>query len=155
MKVSRSVVDDALLAVVKAVSWTWLVNNHPTVATWQYSSKHLQMWSQKNIQPAVFIRRVNEDITQKTYGQNKYMLTYEIWVYLQVDWNNPSADVYDLSINPVMDALDAAFLQTTPDGRFTLNGVVDNARISGKADIADGSTDGQALIVVPVEVFVN
>ncbi len=142
MRVARSVVDDALFNVVNAA--------YP----WAYSSKHLQMFSNTSyLQPAMFIRRVNEDISQKAYGLNKYVLTYEIWVYLQVNWQDPAADIYDQTINPVMDAIDAAFYPNTPQGSFTMGGVVDNARISGKADIADGSTDGQALIVVPVEVF--
>jgi len=145
MILPRSKVDDALMALVK------------NAYKWQYASKHLQHWSQVGLQPAVFVRRVDEDISQKAYGANKYVLLYEIWVYVQVDWQNPDADIYGQTINPILDAIDNAMdAGRLPDGRNILGTPgIDNARISGKADIADGSTDGQALMVVPVQVFVG
>jgi hypothetical protein len=142
MIVSRSTVDDALFSVIQGA--------YP----WVYSSKHLQHWTQVDNQPAAFVRRIEEDISQKAAGAQRYVLTYEVWIYVQVDWQDPTVDIFDVYLNPILDAVDNAMQSTTPDGRNTLGGVVDNARISGKCDIADGSTDGQALMVIPIQVFV-
>ena len=118
----------------------------------------MQHWSQTSLQPAVFVRRVDEDVSQTAgYGANRYALAYEVWVYCQVDWQNPEADIYGQVINPILDAIDEAMdAARDPSGKNSLGTPgIDNARISGKADIADGSTDGQALMVVPVKVWVR
>ncbi len=152
MNRTRSQIDDAVVAQVQKASWTL---PDGSTQTWELVSKHFRLWSDTgDVQPCAFVRRMSENIQQqKGYGLDKYTLTYQIWIYLKVDNNNVASDPYDEIINPVMDAVDNIFAPMAPNDRNNLGGLVDNAHIGEKVEIHDGMDDGQAVILMPLQVF--
>jgi hypothetical protein len=143
---SRSAIDAALFAQLVGASW-----GSPPVS-WQTSSQHFVSWenfSEQN-QPALFLRRILEEAQQtKAYGLTKYMLRYEVWIYVRTQSNDTSTNPYDY-LNPLIDAVDAAVAAHPVIGRNNLGGLVDNCYISGQIMIADGTDNGQAVIRIPI-----
>ena len=153
MKVARSTVDDALLALMTSITFPPLPTGQ---TTWVVTSKHWQPWDNTANQPACYVKRVGESYSQQFRGENKYQLHYEIWVYAQFENSSPIADPYDLIVDPIMTAIDNALAPPQDSDWQNLgNPSIANCRLDGRADIGDGSLDGQVCIVLPVSVFIG
>lgn len=154
MPINREPIGDALFALLKTAQ--------PSSSTWQnVSSQHFQLWSSSPggpaNQPVFYLTQTAETVTQsqRAYGQNKYVLHYEMWVYLQIPGiNDPLFNPYTV-IRPVLDSIDNVIAPTLPFDRQTLGGLVNMAEISGQIQIADGSDNGQAVIRIPILVTVG
>lgn len=149
----RTAIDDALFAQLISAGWKPVPGLQLT--TWKTASQHFQHWDSFDAdnQPAVFLRRIIEDVSQtRGYGLNKYVLRYEVWIYVRTESNDVSFNPYSV-LDPIVDAVDAALAVNPVTGRNTLCGLVDNCRISGQIAIADGTDNGQAVIRIPVEAI--
>jgi len=143
MKVSRSAISDALIALVQSA-------NYPFTQV----SKHYQHWDAQDTSswPVAYVRHIGEEVKHLNYAQPQYYVHYRIFAYALVNAADPVFDVDDQVTNPLLDALDAVF---TPVGgqKITLGlQPVDECFIEGPIFIADGVEDGRAVYVVPVVV---
>jgi hypothetical protein len=57
-------------------------------------------------------------------------------------------------LNPLIDAIEAALLPDEDEENQTLGGLVEYCRINGKILKNEGLLDGQATVVIPVEILV-
>lgn len=57
-------------------------------------------------------------------------------------------------LNPLIDAIEAALAPDPDEEDQTLGGLVEYCRISGKIEKNEGLLDGQASVVIPVEILV-
>lgn len=146
MNVPRASVDAALLQL--------LAQAYP----FNYTSMHFRQWSgfDPANQPALFLRRPFEMVSQPRSGLSKYELKYDCYIYFRVDSNDETSNPY-IQADAIVDAIDKV-LQPIPayGGRQSLqlvNGgkpLVDNAYIDGKIGLADGVDDGQGVILIPI-----
>jgi hypothetical protein len=101
-------------------------------------------------QPAAFLVKWKESLTQVNLGLTVYVLDYLLVIYLQVD---PSTGtVGETTCNAILDALDLALQSKPPYEKQSLGGLVINAWIEGEVMIDTGILDQQAAIFVPIKV---
>jgi len=117
-------------------------------------SRKLKMWDQvpHEDQPAFFLTAHEEDHrrTQRGTPRNMDMMGH-IYIYARIQ----DGEVGDQVVNKLLEAVEAAF---TPDGgqqagtTFTIDGRVYNCWIEGRVLREPGDLDGQALIMIPVNI---
>ncbi len=110
-------------------------------------------------QPALFLRDTEEDLeyredsTPTRLSLQRQTIKAEIWIY-SLAGLNPDA-VPATALNNLLDAVQTAFDPDDPmTGRFTLGGLVDWCRLSGKILKSPGDTVPQATAVADVEIIV-
>lgn len=110
-------------------------------------------WGDVAEQPALFLAGDDDQYEWQGARNQKLVMTAQIVVYSNAGQNPNIAPI--TALNNLLDAIDSVFqpdnLQT---GLFTLGGVVQWCRISGKTLKDPGDLDGQALAVLPVEIIV-
>lgn len=145
MTTTRDVAIDALLRLV-AAAYAWKLG----------PSRKLKLWTDvpPASRPACFLFEGG----QETYSWSesaipKRAIEAKLFIYL----NAKDQSVLGASlVNGVMDALDAAFAPSGADlslGRNTLSGTVYNCRIDARPLKDPGDLDGDALLIVPVKMF--
>jgi hypothetical protein len=116
-------------------------------------SRRFKFWTDVKEQPALFLRDADEDITYRNTSLQMQVMKAEIWIYSNAGQNPDLAPA--AALNNLLDAVQAAF---APDNRmtntFTLGGLVDWCRLSGKIDKDPGDASGQAIAVADVEIIV-
>lgn len=106
-------------------------------------------WDDAKVQPCLQIRHVGvDDEWQAIYA--KTALDVELWIYCKAD-TDPSLAA-DTTLNGLIKALRNAFAFDNPQGKFTIGGLVDWARIQGRSDKDDGSIDGQGKFYTQVKI---
>lgn len=119
-----------------------------------YTSERLQLWDDVPAQPALMTQEGDERFTQTTRGVPLRVWEYRAVIYqrLGVDTSmERPADENDLIMGAIEELIPDG---TTPDGNQTLGGLVHSVKIVGTVLKDDGALDGQAMIVVPIEVIV-
>lgn len=81
----------------------------------------------------------------------KWKLYRKIWLYANA--GNDDQIVPSSIMNPILNAVFAAFKPTPPGDRQTLNGLVYNVSFSGRIMTDEGLLGPQAVAVIPVEVL--
>jgi hypothetical protein len=120
------------------------------------ASRRLRHWSDVPAaeQPALFMTQKHETAARQRGLPAKWTLAVDLYVYAQAS-DDGSAPA--LSLNPLLDALDAAI---APLGRDlaanvqTLGGAVYQAWINGKIETDGGILGHQAVAIIPVEIVV-
>lgn len=143
----RQTVGRALHALVSSVEW-----GSPAQG-FAYTTERMVLWDDVPGQPALITQSGDERWTQTTRGVPLRIWEYRLVIYHQAGRDTTvdrPADLGDL----IMDALEAIMPSSDPDQRQTLGGLAHSVKIVGTVMKDDGALDGQAMIVVPVEVTV-
>lgn len=144
---SRAAVGRALHGLVSALTW-----GAPKMG-FAYHSQRLQLWDDVPAQPSLITQEGDERHTQTTRGLPLRVWTYSLVIYHQAGRDDSAERPADMS-GEILDALDTLFPSDNPDQLQTLGGMVHSAKIVGTVMKDDGALDGQAMIIVPVEVIV-
>jgi hypothetical protein len=144
---TRTQVGRALHALVAGARW-----GDPQTG-FAYTSQRLHLWDDVPAQPAMMTQEGDERWSQTTRG-----LPLRIWEYRLIIYHSAGRDTTverpaDES-GAILDALEALFLSADPDRLQTLGGLVHSVKITGTILKDDGALDGQAMIVVPIDVTV-
>jgi hypothetical protein len=138
----------------------------PVGKTWNTQSQHLVDWDQVpgDKQPAIFLHRGPQTLSQKTFGVTKLQLRASIWIYYSVAGLKTSSTYPDQLTDPFLDTIELTF-QTDPlNGRLTLGTYVDpttgrteplvyHCWVDGTIYCDPGLTDDQAFIIVPISIL--
>lgn len=118
-------------------------------------ARRLRLWSDVPSvnRPACFLFEGGEERhSWSTSSIAKRVLEIRLFIYL----NAKDQSIIGASlINDVLDALEGAFDLSNSDlciGRNTLGGLVHHCRIDGKILKDPGDLDGDALVIVPIEI---
>jgi len=144
----RRAIGRALHALLAGIVWD------SPARGFAYTSERLQLWDDVPTQPAMMTQEGDERHTQTTRGMPLRILEYRVIVYQRtgVDTSLPRpADENDLIMGAIEEAIPDG---SEPDLNQTLGGLVHSVRISGTVLKDDGAMDGQAMIVVPIDVIV-
>ena len=147
MNVAREVVATALFNLLKATQ----VNSAAAFVT---TGQNPKIWSNTTPgdQPAMYLIDVGETVVQnQAYGLSKYVLHFEILVYVRAD-ASPLA-IPATQLRTLRDAIDAQMQSVPPGERQTLGGVVYHAWIEGDVLVDTGILDKQCVIMIPVKVL--
>lgn len=147
MSPDRRTVGQALHALVAGLTWD------SPARGFAYTSQRLQLWDDVPAQPALMSQEGDERWTQTTRGLPIRVWEYRLVIYQRTGTDTSlarPADENDL----IMGAIEDAIPSTDPDRNQTLGGLVHSVKIVGTVLKDDGSLDGQAMIVVPIEVIV-
>ncbi|MGA7887724.1 MAG: hypothetical protein WCA44_18465 [Acidobacteriaceae bacterium] len=105
-------------------------------------------------QPALFLEETPGEVVkyQSEVMPPKFYLYADLGFYARIpeDLTTPPGSV----LNPLLDAVCAALAPGPSQERQTLGGLVYNCRINGKILKEEGLLDGQAAVVVPLEIEV-
>jgi len=119
----------------------------------QTFSRRLKHWSEVSAQPALFLRGVEEELDYPNIILQRQTIRAEIFIYSNAGEDPDLAP--EIGLNNLLDAVQAVF---TPDdvmrGRFTLGGLVEWCRMSGRIDKEPGDLGGQAIAIAEVEITV-
>lgn len=150
---TRSVIYNALYSYMQKIP-------APGGMQWQTFSQAIKHWDAvpATAQPAMFLTRQRETITQKTgYGVTRLEFHPEIWIYFRADGMKTRSTYPDQYIDPLKDAIEQLF-QTNPPtgGRLTLGGVCQHCWIDGVIASDPGLQDasGQAIVLIPISILV-
>ena len=128
-------------------------NQVPLTSGFLTTGRRLKMWTDVTEQPALYLRDGDEDVTYPNTILQQQTILADVWIY-----SNAGADpdvVPIIALNNLLDAVQTAFAADDPDQqRFTLGGLVFWCRVAGRIEKSPGDLDGQAIAVMPVEIFV-
>ena len=143
-KPTRENAFNALFALAKTVV-------PPTATTWKTTSRKLRHWDDVPTasQPALFVHKGPEDITEPNLGLHNYKWNASIWIYFRADVVSTGISP-DTVINQMLDAFDATFESQPPGERQTLGNVIYNCCIEGQVHVDAGIVDNQCVVVIPV-----
>ena len=102
-------------------------------------------------EPALCQAEHDETIAQVTGLAPKRVFAAS-WLIYHVAGKDPDAAPAS-ETNQILDAINALFPTGDPDHVQTLNDLVHHAFISGKVFTDSGDLDGQALIIVPIQML--
>lgn len=115
--------------------------------------RRLLPWGTVDDQPALFLRHVADQYPPRPTGlPAKVVMECEAWLYSQ---GGADPDVPpEISINDLLDVVEASLRPPTPGSAQTLGGLVAHAWIEGTIEIHPGDLNGQAIAIVPIRVLV-
>lgn len=117
------------------------------------TGRRLRFWKEVSEQPALFLRDGDEDLEYPNIILQKQTMNVEIWIYSNFGKDPDIAPV--VGLNNLLDAVQSAF---APDNiftqRFTIGGLVEWCRMSGRVTKEPGDIDGQAIAIAEVEIIV-
>jgi hypothetical protein len=121
------------------------------VTTWQTIQRKVLTFEQvtPGMQPACFVANHSEDWTWTSETLVRVFMTATLYVMV----NTKGAAVPGQWVNLVMDAIATALAPPASSDRQTLGGIVRHCRIKGRVLVDAGDVDGQALLLVPVELL--
>lgn len=128
----------------------------PTGKTWKTFSQALISWEQidSDRQPAMFLHRGPQSASQKTaYDVTKWIWKATVWVYFRTDGLNTVNTYPDQLTDQIIDNIEQVMRPAVTNGQQTLGGACYHAFIEGTI-VWDTFTDGQAVIVVPITIYV-
>lgn len=144
---SRNAIFTALLALTSGVTWT----GSSGAQTFLETRRRVPDWN-KARKPGLYQAEFGETITQTTNMREKVTLRAEWWIYL----DDGQSQGYDptVTVNNVIDALDAAISPPPGFTTQTLGGLVQHAFISGNVLKIAGDLDGAGLLTIPLVILV-
>jgi hypothetical protein len=119
------------------------------------TSRRLQHWSDvpSAAQPALFQAEGPENQVPRKGFPAK--VTLEPSIYLYVNTGNDLTVIPATTINPLMDAIEAALAPDVVDGFQTLGGLVSHCWIEGQIVTDEGVLGAQAIKIIPIKILVN
>ena len=104
-------------------------------------------------QPALFLEEgPGETVQYQADGlPPEHVFYVDLGFYARLDEDKSLAP--GSILNPLIDAIEAALAPDPDEEEQTLGGLVTYCRISGKIEKNEGLLDGQASVLVPVEIF--
>ncbi len=114
--------------------------------------RRVKLWGDLPGQPALCQAEHDETFTQTT-GLPPRRVFNASWLIYHDAGKDPDA-APTCETNQILDAIEALFPSGDPDHLQTLGGLVHHAFINGKVLKDSGDLDGQALIVVPIQMVV-
>lgn len=155
LSVNRTAIKNALLVKVTSATFSSPINGQ---TTWVSSARRLKMFNQidPSAQPAVFMVQHREQYRSEGVGRlTRRYLDMGLWCYA------PTSDesiIGDDLLDIMESALEAALAPDDPTrNELTLGGLVYWCRIRRDDNmfIRDpGDIDGQALLVLPVQILI-
>lgn len=101
-------------------------------------------------QPALFMSQSSESPRTTTGEAQQWTLAVDVYVYVQTDGTNPPGSV----LNPIIDAIEAAFTLHPITGQHTLDAPgVAWARINGTIQTDEGTLGNQAVCIIPIHIL--
>lgn len=113
------------------------------------------MWDQVDVSemPVLFITQTAENASFQTKLPTKWTLRTELYLY---GANNGERDESAMTtLNPIIDAIEAALAPKGGVEEQTLGGLVHRCRIDGAVQIVEGVFDQKTVVVIPVVIFVS
>lgn len=126
-----------------------------TAAKFTTKSRRLKHFAQvqPGEHPAIYqIQR--DEMGQAVRGiPTKWTLSVDLFIYA---WQADLKAAPSQALNPLLDAIEAAFKPDTPTvNDCTLGGLVSRCGIAGKVEIFEGVGDGnQAVAIVPIDIVI-
>lgn len=100
--------------------------------------------------PALYQSQSTEMPITKTGEPQKWLLSVDVYIYVQTDGMTPPSTV----LNPIIDAIEAIFPLHPITGKHTLDAPgVEWARIEGTIQTDEGTLGNQAVAIVPIQVL--
>lgn len=105
-------------------------------------------------QPALFMEEgPGETVSHQAQGlPAEHLLHVDLGFYARL--NEDKSIAPGSILNPLIDAIEAALAPDPDEEEQTLGGLVTYCRISGKIEKNEGLLDGQASVVIPIEILV-
>ena len=122
-----------------------LVASSPAFIT---TSRKLRHWSDvgPSEQPALFQAQKRETATQSTGKPTVWHGSLDLYVYV----NTAGAVSPGTVLNPLLDAIDAAFERHPARGPQTLGGLVQWCRIEGAIETSEGTLGDIEVAIIPI-----
>ncbi|WP_213308182.1 hypothetical protein [Paraburkholderia sacchari] len=119
------------------------------------TSRRLQHWNDvpASAQPALFQAQKKETQTPRKGLPAKVTLHCDIYLY--VNTGNDMSVTPATTINPLMDAIEAALAPDPLTGFQTLGGTVSHCWIEGEIASDEGLLGPQGVLIIPVNILTN
>lgn len=124
---------------------------------WSLTGRKLVDWDSVATasQPAFFLHEGIQTTTEETFALPQYVWQSQLWIYFRADGSDSQDTPPDTIVNGFLDAFDKVMLAPYPGNRQTLGGLVYHCRIQGTTAFDSGLSDGQGVILVPIEILVG
>jgi len=142
-------------AVFNALFDLVVTTTPPIDTSWKLTSQRVRLWDEVDSvnQPALFLMRGPQRAEQKkAYGVTKWLWRAGIIVYYRVDGLKTENTYPDQLSDQFLDNLESVF-QTDEGVALTIGGLVEHCWIDGECFTEPGLVDGQAIIFVPVSIY--
>jgi hypothetical protein len=129
------------------------------VAGFAESGRRLKFWTDVAGMPALFVIQTDNEFDHQHGGATfppRRTIGAEIWLYASTDPETPPGT----TLNPLLDAVEAALAPPYPGAAQTLGGLVEHCWIGGaygqeaKIEIYEGHAGNQAAAIIPVRILV-
>lgn len=119
------------------------------------TSRRLKHWADVPAiqQPALFVAQRDEDRLVVTNQPYRIKLSADVYVY--TNSGEQQGILPSTQMNDILDAIDAALLQSIGYENQTLGGLVSYCRISGKTQTDEGALGDQSVAIIPIEILLN
>lgn len=122
------------------------------IAGLKTKSRILKHWNDvpPEQRPALFVSQNSETPTTVTGEPQRWLLMVDVYVYVQTDGSTPPGT----ELNPIIDAIEAAFPLHPITGKHTLDVAdVEWARIEGMIQTDEGTLGNQAVCIIPIQIL--
>lgn len=129
-----------------------LVSN---AASFANSSRRLRLWSSvaSSEKPALFLVE-RADVYTRGNEAAPETVTMQLEIYIYTDAGKDQSIVPSSSLNPLIDAVEAALAPSRLTGLQTLGGLVSHCWIEGRLMKDAGDLDGDGVAVIPMKILV-
>jgi len=119
------------------------------------ASRRLALWSSvaSSDKPALFVTERSENYTRVSEAVPQ-MVTINVDITIYTDAGKDQSSVPAITLNSLIDAVDAAIAPNPLTGLQTLGGLVSHCWIEGKVLRDSGDLDGDGVAVVPVRILI-
>jgi len=146
---SREAVMTALFAKLTATTFSSPINGSNT---WVTTSRRLQLWADvaKTSRPYMCMTEHHEQQAYKAENLPAYVtLLIDVFVYIDSEDKSTTPSI---TLNTILDALDAAIAPGPGEQRQTLGGLISHCRVDGPVLKDPGDIDGDGLIIYPIKI---
>ncbi len=150
----RIEIKNALLARLQTAQFSTPING---LSTWGVTSRRLKLWNDvdSSVQPALYLLQHREALVNSGQGTpNRQYLLMGAWCYARTDSDSIIGDdLLDIMTEAIEPTLQADDPQTN---NLTLGGLCTWCRLDRDSNqvIRDpGDIDGQALLVLPIQIL--
>lgn len=152
MSINRQPIAEALLAIIRRMEWSMGAGTQ----TWAETGDRLKMWGECQ-QPAAFLVEHDEQSVQKTGMPYRCVLQFKVVIYQDTAQDRSvSGAVLNRKMQEAFEKVIAP-LPSDPghrEERNTLGGLCHHVWVEGSTFKDGGDLDGQAVLVIPVNVLV-
>jgi len=119
------------------------------------ASRRLRLWSSvaPSEKPALFLAERSDTYARGNEAVPE-IVTMDLEIYIYIDAGKDESVVPASTLNPLLDAIDAALAPSRLTGLQTLGGLVSHCWIEGKILKDAGDLDGDGVAVIPVRILV-